>query len=155
VREYPEYPMVEYSECRYQLNAGVCCPITMTFAAAPALDAYANNDALNPHKDAPSLAQTLLAVRAAAAHVGALGVLLAPRHGYSRVLTHGCAAAATRAGGQCASVRGSMHVRAVRARVRGADGMRLRARTRADANRLCSGLLFGAYIHIHIHTYIY
>jgi hypothetical protein len=93
MREYPEYPsrecsehaVREYSEHRYQLNAGVCCPITMTFAAAPALDAYANTNALNP-PDAPSLAQTLLAVRAAAAHVGALRVL---KHGVLRVLTHG------------------------------------------------------------------
>ncbi len=75
--------MREFSEHRYQLNAGVCCPITMTFAAAPALDAYANYDARNPHKDAPSLAQALLAVRAAAAHVGVLGVLLALPHRYS------------------------------------------------------------------------
>ncbi len=60
MRECSDYPTREHSECRYQLNAGVCCPITMTFAAAPALDA---GDARNPHKDAPSLAQTLLAVR--------------------------------------------------------------------------------------------
>ncbi len=63
MRECSEHAVREYSEHRYQLNAGVCCPITMTFAAAPALDAYANTNALNPHKDAPSLAQALLAVR--------------------------------------------------------------------------------------------
>ncbi len=70
MREYPEHPtrecsehaVRECSEHRYQLNAGVCCPITMTFAAAPALDA-ANTDARNPREDAPSLAQALLAVR--------------------------------------------------------------------------------------------